>query len=176
MKVVLTESRHAAILSRYYRRNEARFQPWNPGVEPEYHTVAAWEQRLRQREHDFRLGVSAHFIGVDAREREVRGACSLTNIIRGPFQACHMGYSVDGRYEGKGVMAEIVQTVIDYAFKELGLNRVMANYMPANKRSAALLEKLGFEKEGYARRYLRINGQWEDHILTSLLNPHPPEA
>ncbi len=68
------------------------------------------------------------------------------------------------------MMTQIVRHAIDYAFNNLRLNRISANYMPRNTRSARLLQKLGFEKEGYARRYLHINGRWEDHILTALLN------
>jgi len=78
---------------------------------------------------------------------------------------------VDREYGGSGVMMQLVRHVINYAFENLRLNRICANYMPANKRSGRLLEKLGFEKEGYAKRYLCINGQWEDHVLTALLNP-----
>ncbi len=85
--------------------------------------------------------------------------------------ACHMGYSVDQKYEGKGVMKALCQNVINYAFEELSLNRVMANYMPRNHRSAKLLQSLGFCIEGEVKRYLQINGVWEDHVLTSLLNP-----
>jgi ribosomal-protein-alanine N-acetyltransferase len=43
----------------------------------------------------------------------------------------------------------------------------MANYMPRNDRSGRLLGRLGFEKEGYAKRYLKIEGLWEDHVLTA---------
>ncbi|RQM45250.1 GNAT family N-acetyltransferase, partial [Aeromonas caviae] len=56
-------------------------------------------------------------------------------------------------------------------FRERGLHRIMASYMPANLRSGALLERLGFEQAGYARDYLMINGRWEDHVLTALINP-----
>ena len=70
-------------------------------------------------------------------------------------------------------MQEILTAAIDYLFREQGLHRIMACYMPANLRSGALLERLGFEREGYAREYLMINGRWEDHILTSLINPAP---
>ncbi len=68
-------------------------------------------------------------------------------------------------------MTEVSQHAIDYAFSQLKLNRLMAAYMPRNKRSANLLKKLGFTKEGLAKKYLQINGNWEDHVLTSLLNP-----
>ncbi len=97
--------------------------------------------------------------------------CSLTNIVRGPFMACNIGYSVSEEFQGQGVAKSLVSHAIDYAFNELRLNRVMANYLPRNERSAKLLESLGFVKEGLARRYLCINGVWEDHVLTSLLNP-----
>jgi ribosomal-protein-alanine N-acetyltransferase len=55
-------------------------------------------------------------------------------------------------------------------FEQQKLHRIMANYMPSNKRSARLLQKLGFVIEGHAKKYLLINGQWEDHVLTSLTN------
>ena len=81
-----------------------------------------------------------------------------------------MGYAISHLYEGKGKMKSLCQYVINYAFNELQLNRIMANYMPNNIRSGSLLNQLGFLKEGYASSYLLINGKWEDHILTSLIN------
>ena len=47
----------------------------------------------------------------------------------------------------------------------------MANYLPSNTRSEALLERLGFEREGYAKSYLQIGGRWRDHVLTAKVNP-----
>ena len=89
----------------------------------------------------------------------------------GMFKACDLGYAIDQAHEGQGLMQEVVAAGIDYLFRERGLHRIMASYMPANRRSGALLARLGFEQEGYARDYLMINGRWEDHILTALLNP-----
>ena len=68
-------------------------------------------------------------------------------------------------------MSKLCQAALKYAFNELELNRVMANYMPGNERSGNLLKKLGFSEEGLAKKYLKINGRWEDHVLTSLVNP-----
>ena len=170
MEIVNTQVRHAALLSDYYLRNEKRFTPWHPLVRAGHHSVASWQHRLKEREEDFREGRAVHFIGME--DGKVIGACSLTNIQYSPAWSCYLGYSVDGDYEGRGFMTRIVRHAIAYAFDNLGLNRISANYMPANTRSARLLEKLGFEKEGYAKRYLCINGRWEDHVLTSLLNPH----
>jgi ribosomal-protein-alanine N-acetyltransferase len=69
-------------------------------------------------------------------------------------------------------MTEALSISTKYIFQELNLHRIMANYMPHNRRSAKVLKRLGFVVEGYATDYLMINGQWEDHILTSLTNPH----
>ncbi len=63
--------------------------------------------------------------------------------------------------------------MIRYAFEDLRLHRIMANYVPHNQRSAHLLRRLGFVQEGYAKEYLKIAGRWQDHVLTALTNPEP---
>lgn len=103
-------------------------------------------------------------------------AIGFSNFIRGAFQACYLGYSVDKGHEGQGYMREALQASITYVFDELQLHRIMANYMPVNRRSGGLLRRLGFVVEGYARDYLQINGNWEDHVLTSLTNPERERA
>ena len=67
-------------------------------------------------------------------------------------------------------MFEALSLTNAYMFADLGLHRIMAGYLPHNDRSGKLLDRLGFEKEGLARKYLKINGRWEDHVLTSLIN------
>ena len=71
-------------------------------------------------------------------------------------------------------MGEALGALIEYAFTELELHRLMANYRPENERSAAVLARLGFEREGFARDYLYIDGAWRDHVLTALVRrPRP---
>ena len=103
------------------------------------------------------------------------GVANLSNIVRGAFQAAHLGYSIDARHEGQGYMHEALEGLIEYVFEDLGLHRIMANYQPTNTSSARLLERLGFVKEGHARQYLRIAGEWQDHVLTSLIRPEPAD-
>lgn len=159
------------ILANYFAVNEEHFRLWSPLVPADHHSITAWRQRLRDREVDFHNGYAVHFIGTDATEAFIIGSCSLNNIIQGVFRAGNIGYSVALRYEGQGYMRRIVSHAIDYAFNELKLHRVTASHMPANVRSAGLLKNLGFEQEGFARDYLLINGEWEDHVLNSLINP-----
>ena len=157
-------------MANYFAVNEKHLQPWSPKVPRSYHSVESWKQRLAERELEFQNDQSAHFIGTDEQESHVIGSCSLSNIVRGVFQACHMGYSVASRYEGQGYMKKIVCHAIGYAFNDMNLHRIMANHMPNNERSAGLLRSLCFEKEGVAKDYLWINGKWEDHVLNSLIN------
>ena len=171
MNIKLASPGDAVALSHFYLRNEEHLLLWQPLREPGYHTKNNWKQRLTEWQLEQDHGNSAYFIAQLSEESEIFATCYLTNIVRGVFQACHMGYAIDYRYEGKGYMRQLCQYVIQYAFKELKLNRIMANYMPNNLRSENLLTRLGFDREGLAKRYLKINGRWEDHVLTTLVNP-----
>ena len=101
----------------------------------------------------------------------VIGFVNLNNIVRGAFQACHLGYALGEKYQSRGLMTEALRALIDYAFTDMQLHRIMANYISDNERSAVVLKNLGFVEEGRAQEYLKINGRWQDHILTSLINP-----
>ena len=171
MEVKRTSIEDAKPISEFYLKNSGHLRVWEPLREDGYHSIDAWTKRLEQREMEHAEGCSAYFISYNSDDIDVIATCSLTNIVKGPFQACNIGYSISEEHQGKGLMKGLCGHVIDYAFNELGLNRIMANYMPSNRRSETLLCSLGFTKEGMAKNYLSINGKWEDHVLTSLLNP-----
>lgn len=171
MRILRTNPSHALILANYYAVNDAHLQPWSPLVPRGHHSIESWRRRLEARQSEFESGTAVYFIGTDDSQSHVIGTCSLSNIVRGVFMACHIGYSCAERYQGQGYMKKIVQHSVGYAFNDLKLHRIMANYMPRNERSSGLLKRMGFEKEGLAKDYLLINGIWEDHVLTSLLNP-----
>lgn len=169
MEVRLAKQEDAAQLAEYYSINREHFRPWEPIRETGYYSLESLKQRLSDYESQHIDGTAAHFLGLS--EGNIVAHCSLTNIVYGPLQGCFMGYGVSNDHEGTGAMKKVCVSAIGHAFKELGLNRVMANYMPRNTRSANLLRRMGFYEEGLARKYLKINGVWEDHLLTSKLNP-----
>ncbi|WP_445358682.1 GNAT family N-acetyltransferase [Microbulbifer sp. ANSA005] len=164
MEIRLLGVTDAPAISAFYLSNEEHLKRWEPIREPGFHSSGSWIRRISS-------GGILKFAALESGCDQLLGVCSLTNIIRGPFQACNMGYAVDQSHEGRGLMRSLCRHVVDYAFDTLNLNRVMANYMPGNDRSAALLEALGFVVEGRAAKYLKINGCWEDHILTAKLSP-----
>jgi [ribosomal protein S5]-alanine N-acetyltransferase len=167
MEIRLVTRADAALLAAYYKLNAPHFRKWEPGREEGYYSEEVLSSRLQRCEQQHLAGEAAHFVAVAGEG--VIAHCSLTGVMQGPFKACYMGYGVAQQHEGHGVMTEVCKVAIDHAFGKLQLNRIMANHMPVNTRSARLLNRLGFVQEGLARCYLQINGKWEDHVLNSLL-------
>ncbi|WP_233523333.1 GNAT family N-acetyltransferase [Dyella solisilvae] len=163
----LADAGDAARLLRYRVRNRAHLAPWEPLRDEIYYTLDHCTQTLIEVRDAVRLDRSYPFLALDLAGEEVLASLTFANVVRGAFQACHLGYSVAATWQGKGLMQEVLGAALPWAFHSLDLHRVMANYMPRNERSGRLLERLGFEREGYARQYLQIAGVWEDHILTS---------
>ncbi|MBX5533122.1 GNAT family N-acetyltransferase [Pseudomonas aeruginosa] len=143
--------------SRYENANREHLAPWEPLRDPGYFSVDNARARTL-------LQVASMDDG------EVLGRCSYTNIVRGVFQACHLGFSLAAAAQGRGLMARALRVANRYCFEQLGLHRIMASHLPRNARSERLLESLGFEREGYARAYLKIAGVWEDHVLRALVD------
>ena len=147
---------------------------WSPPPVTGFFTERFWAERLAVAVDDFEADRAARFVlqplgaGV---EGPILGTCNYTNIVRGAFQACHLGYQLARAHEGQGFMAEALRAANTFMFDALRLHRIMANFRPENARSRRLLERLGFAEEGFARGYLFIDGAWRDHVLTSLMNP-----
>ena len=97
------------------------------------------------------------------------GAITLSEIIHGNLQSAYMGYYVGARFARQGYMTEGVSLVLRRAFGKLRLHRVEANIQPANEPSIRLVKRLGFTREGFSRRYLRIAGRWRDHERWAIL-------
>lgn len=160
----------AAALLDYYLVNRDHLQPWEPLRTDDFYTVDALEHRLEAMEQQMRADSALHLLMFRRNADELLGECNFTNMVRGPFQACHLGFSIAAAAQGRGLMYEGLSVAIAFVLDVYGLHRVMANYRPENVRSARLLERLGFATEGKARGYLKINGEWADHILTSRIN------
>ncbi|HEC07127.1 MAG TPA: GNAT family N-acetyltransferase [Thiolapillus brandeum] len=160
----------AALMLGYYLENREHLSPWEPERTPAFYTLAHWEKLLRDNLELVADNTGFRFAAFDHAHSEVLGICNITNVVYGPFQACNLGYSIARKHEGKGLMTEILEAGIRFAFQDLGLHRIMANHLPCNERSARLLQRLGFEREGYAKSYLKISGRWEDHVLTALVH------
>ncbi|UJF17911.1 GNAT family N-acetyltransferase [Vibrio sp. SS-MA-C1-2] len=158
---------HAPALYRYYCNNADHLEPWEPTRDEDFYTLRFWQQVGLSSEHSFSEGREFRFALIEKSSQQLIGVCNFTCVMGGAFQACYLGYSIDHQHQNQGLMSEGIKAGIDFIFNEVGLNRIMANYLPHNRNSARVLEKLGFEIEGRAKRYLKIDGKWQDHILTA---------
>lgn len=158
----------------YYLRNREHFAPWGPARQPEWDTVDYHLNKIQQYgEPQQQAGNLWLLLSSKQHPATVIGDVHLSNIVRGIFQSCHVGYKLDEREQGKGYMREALQAVITHAFTQMKLHRIEANIMPVNERSIKLVQSLHFKEEGLARKYLKINGQWQDHVHYTLLNDDP---
>ena len=155
----------------YFYQNQEHLVPWQPLRHSNFLTQEFWQEQVAKNFKEFQCDYSLKlFIFNKTNSPKIIGQINFNNFVRGTAQFCYLGYSLAEIEQGKGYMAEALQVAINYVFKELNMHRVMANYIPDNQRSGNVLKRLEFVVEGYARDYLLINGQWQDHILTSLTN------
>jgi ribosomal-protein-alanine N-acetyltransferase len=162
----------ASRMLQYVTDNREHLAPWEPLRTDEYFTREFWFDLLSSavEENDTRRSLLLVLLDRADPSGPFVGQLHFSNITYGAFQAAHLGYSLDHRATGTGLMTEALTAAIKYVFEELNLHRVMANYVPGNEKSAKLLHRLGFVVEGHAREYLRLAGEWQDHTLTALIN------
>ena len=175
LSLVLLPPDAAARVLAYHEANREHLGSVSPARPDNFFTITWWRSRLAQDAEDWRRGLALRLFLLPRAQplasAPVMGSVSLTDIRRGPLQSGELGFGLDLRHQGQGLMSEAVRALCDYAFGSLGLHRIQANHLPENHRSAAVLKRLGFGVEGLARELVLIDGQWRDHVLTALLSP-----
>ena len=153
----------AAVLAELYQRNADWLAPWEPLRPADWATETAQRQHLERavRTTDDGRG----FVGLIEVSGAVVGRVNLNNVVRGVFDSADLGYWVAEDAAGQGVATRAVRHVLTVAFGPLHLHRVQAGTLLDNGASQKVLEHNGFEVIGVARRYLRIAGEWRDHLL-----------
>lgn len=148
--------------------NREFLKPWEPARTEEFYTpdgqAEAIEAQLLLQAAGNAL---AHVIVVDG---ELAGRITLSGIVRGPFHSCSVGYWVSSSVNGRGVASAALGSMLRIAFGELGLHRVQAETLLHNHASQRVLARNGFERIGLAPKFLRIDGEWQDHILFQVVN------
>ncbi len=171
--IVRTARREDALMIvQYFTDNRDYLKPWEPKREVGFFQVTGWQQKLLKLDELHKLALGYYLLIIDAKSQAMLGTISFSNLTRFPFYACHVGYSLAENAQGRYIMTRALTLACQYLFEQQNMHRIMAAYMPHNTRSAAVLERLGFVREGLAKDYLLIDGQWQDHILTSLINPN----
>lgn len=143
--------------------------PWEPVWPVDDLTRPAFRRRLRRYQREIQEATGYPFLVFRSADMALVGGLTLSHVVRGVTQSCSLGYWMGERFAGMGYMSEAVALVIGHVFDGMRLHRLEAASMPSNARSIRLLEKAGFTREGFARRYLLIDGGWQDHVLFGLI-------
>lgn len=156
-------------------RSDSRsfLEPWEPKWRFDELTMGSFRARVIRSRQEFRSGQAIPLLVFSKPEAALLGGLTIGYIRRGVAQSCMIGYWMGARHAGQGHMFAALQLVIPYIFSGLELHRIEAACIPDNGRSVRLLEKAGFRREGYLRQYLKINGEWRDHVMFSMLADDP---
>lgn len=147
--------------------------PWEPLWPAHDLTRGAFRRRMRRYTRDVREDSAYPFLVFRSSDRVLLGGLSLSNVRRGVTQTASLGYWMGAPHAGKGYMTAAVTALLPYAHGTLNLRRIEAACLPNNAPSIALLQRVGFRREGYGREYLCINGVWQDHLLFARLSSDP---
>lgn len=151
-------------------RSRAYLQPWEPTWPEDDLSRTAFRRRLSVYEREMEAGHAYPFFAFDSEGGNLLGAVTLSNVRRGVAETGTLGYWIGQPHAGQGRATDAVRAVVGYAFGELNLHRVEASCLPTNVASRRVLEKAGFRHEGQARAYLKINGDWSDHLLFGVVS------
>ncbi len=144
-------------------------EPWEPTWPSDALSRDAFYRRLNRYASDWRNDTGYSMFIFEQESAALLGGISLSNVRRGVAQAGTLGYWIGEAYAGQGYMREGLELLLGFCFSELGLHRVEAACLPSNAASSGLLTASGFSEDGFARKYLKIRGVWQDHLLFSKL-------
>lgn len=148
----------------YYKRNHNFLSEWEPKQPRDFYTLNYQKRKLGMEYSLFKDSSLVRFWIFKKEDNKLIGNLCYSNIIMGNFKSCFLGYKLDKDEINKGYMTEAIKRTTEIMFEDFGLHRIEVNIVPRNARSLKVMEKLKFEQEGFSKRYLEINGKWEDHV------------
>ncbi|MGF2614917.1 GNAT family N-acetyltransferase [Rossellomorea aquimaris] len=163
------EEGDAETLVRLVNRNRTFWGETEPDWQEGYYTLEGQLQNIRYFHTGIQSGQFYTFGIFTKRNHILTGIINLYDIKRGPFQSGVIGYCLDQSQNGKGLGTESVRLILSFALESLQLNRISAEVMPRNYPSIRVLEKAGFQKEGFKRDNIMIKGAWESHLQYGVL-------
>ena len=143
--------------------------PWEPSWDASSCSRRAFLRYFRNSNYLANMDRAYSFLIFKTEDKTLLGGINVGNVRRGVSQSASLGYWIGEKYSRNGYMKEALKLLIPSLFVDLRLNRIEAATLEENIASKNLLKKIGFKKEGVLRKYLKINGNWRDHILYGLL-------
>ena len=136
--------------------------------------IASVEELLKEKEK-YRKGLSTHnkrFLYhqlIDKKTDKIIGLCGF-HTWHTDHNRAEIGYGLfDDNYKGQGIMSEVLTLIVDYGFRNMGLERIEAFVSPNNIPSIKLLKRIKFKEEGYLKHHYFHNNKMDDSIVFALL-------
>lgn len=170
LQVRLATKDDAKLISNYFCKNKEYLRRWEPVREDAFFTELGWKKKLIKLNELHLLELGFYCLIINRVTGDMLGTISFSNLTRFPLHSCSVGYSLDENAQGNGIMRKALGLACDWMFKVQNMHCINASYMPENNKSASVLNARGFEQIGFAKDYLLIDGKWEDHYLTALIN------
>ncbi len=168
----ILDGSYANDILRFYLTNRELFELCE-AARPENFYTEAYQRRVLN--HEFQMCIKQtgvrFWIYKKTDLAHVIGTVCFRNIIRHIYQSSEVGYKFDSLTWHHGYASEALHKCINIAFYEMNLHRLTAHIMPDNTASIHLVERIGFEREGIARKSALIRGIWEDHVIYSIIRP-----
>jgi len=164
--IVAPAAQYKHTYQNFIRRNEDYHKPWV------YHSfdLSYFDQYLTR----IKRGVTQGFFVFENDTGNLVGVININNILLGTISSASLGYYGDKDYAGRGHMTEGMMLALDYAVADLGLHRLEANIQPDNIPSLKFVKNIGFRREGFSPKYLKIGGKWRDHERWAILDEDIP--
>jgi ribosomal-protein-alanine N-acetyltransferase len=173
-------ARNRSAWDRVRRANHAWLAPWEatlpPGSAPGAATYTGLVRVLTKQAREGRLLPWLVFYDPGTGRPELAGQLTVSGIVGGSASWGQIGYWLDQRFAGRGIIPTAVALAVDYCFDVVGLHRIEIAIRPENEKSLRVVAKLGLRLEGLRPRYLHIDGDWRDHLVFALNAEEVPDG
>ncbi len=167
-------SRDYAAWSRLRQDSRDHLEPFEPAWPVDALSREDWRRRLKAWRETQRAGTAHVFLAWARRGGQLVGGVALNGVRYGSVRSASVGYWLGASHIGQGLMTEALGKLCQWAFEDLNLQRLEAGVLPENDKSLAVLQRVGFQQEGFARSFLEIGGRRRDHVILGLVRADLP--
>lgn len=167
-------TRDYAVWSELRRQSRSHLEPFEPAWPSDALSREDWRRRIKAWREAQRAGTGHVFFAWTRSDVRLIGGTALNGVRHGSVRSASVGYWLGATHVGQGLMTEALGKLCHWAFEGLNLQRLEAGVLPENAKSLAVLQRVGFREEGFARSFLEIAGQRRDHVTLGLVRADLP--
>lgn len=153
----------------YYKKNEEFHKYSMPKKNDDFFSTEFMEFMILEEEKLQKISSFYRFYVFKTKkignsENQIIGDVSIYDIKFGNISSCYIGIKIDLNNINQGIASEVLQKILEFVNKDLGLHTARATILPNNKSSIRLFEKCGFEFDGLIKDLFLSDIGWLDHL------------